>query len=233
MYRLFLTITCVLFFCLGCQPKITDMNIKIEIVSWWNNPDVDDVIITDIAQDKKTAKVSAMLIVLDDTLREFIYKFEKFQKSWKIIEGPDDMLRSVLSSYIDELKLNKLKANMHTLQLAVEDFSMRANDKYPKNFTVKVKEIFLNCQPDDSSFSVMSAMDDIGQYLRNPYNYNKSTVFSSRKHPWDWSLDYIGKAVYFPMGIKNNYATAYIIKGSTDKKFISLTLKSSNVKSWR
>ncbi|MCK4252154.1 hypothetical protein KAX97_11950, partial [candidate division WOR-3 bacterium] len=155
MNRLYLIVVCVLVSCLGCQSKITDMNIKIEIVSWWNNPDIDDVFITDLAQYKNTAKVSAMLIVLDDTLREFIYKFEKFQKSWKIIEGPDDMLRSLLSSYVDELKLNKLKANMHTLQLTVEDFSMRANDKYPKNFTIKVKEIFPNCQPDDSSFSVM------------------------------------------------------------------------------
>lgn len=230
MNRLYLIVVCVLVSCLGCQSKITDMNIKIEIVSWWNNPDIDDVFITDLAQYKNTAKVSAMLIVLDDTLREFIYKFEKFQKSWKIIEGPDDMLRSLLSSYVDELKLNKLKANMHTLQLTVEDFSMRANDKYPKNFTIKVKEIFPNCQPDDSSFSVM---DDFIQRLCNPYNRNKSAVFPSKKHPWDWSLDYVGKAVYFPMGKKNNYATAYIIKGSTDKKFISLVLKSSNVKSWR
>jgi len=228
MNRPYIIMACVLILCCSYQSKISDINIKTEIVSWWNSPDIDDVIITDIAREKTTAKVSAMVIVLDDTLREFIYKFEKFQKSWKITEGPDEKFRSMLSVYVDGLKADKLKTNMHTLQLAVEDFSTFTEGKYPVDFDATVRDICPQCKLGNSSATIQNILPT---NIRNPFDREISAVYSSKRHPWDWSSDYIGKAVYFPMGIKNNYATAFIIKGSTDEGFLSWIIKSSNVKS--
>lgn len=223
MKYLYLTIVSVLIFCLGCQSKITDLNIKIEIISWWNNPNVDDVIIADIAQDKNIAKVSAMLIVLDDTLREFIYKFEKFQKSWKIIEGPDDMLRSVLNTYIDELRLNKLKANMHTLQLALEDFCISTEGRFPLSLTATVKGVFEDCDGEDANYTVIMKLPP---KFHNPFHPDEPAAIDALGPLHQWFFEYSGKVIYFPTKKSKNYARGYIIKGATNKRFIRFTLES-------
>jgi hypothetical protein len=190
---------------------------------YWNNGDVDDVVITDISIDGKTAKVSASLVFLNDTLREFIYTFERFKKSWKVVDGPgDNMMRMALSSYIKDAKRSALKNNMHTFQLALEDFCTLANGKYPADLTVTIKEAYPDCKSFDSS----TVLKLLPSHFLNPYDRNDLAVCSSRGKYFNWSMDCAGKVIYLPYNLKGKTAGGYIIKGATDEGFSTLVLSS-------
>jgi len=207
--------------CLTCRQSIKEGDLKLEILMYWNNGDVDDVAITDISLNGKTAKVSASLVFLNDTLRELIYTFERFKKSWKVVDGPgDNMMRMALSSYIKDTKRSVLKNNMHTFQLALEDFCTLANGKYPADLTVTIKEAYPDCKSFDSS----TVLKLLPSHFLNPYDRNDLAVCSSKNKYFAWSIDCIGKVVYIPRNLNGKTAGGYIIKGATDEGFSSLVL---------
>ncbi len=212
-----------------CGTKIDEDELKNEITDWWGIEEIREVIIDDVASEKNITKILARIVILEDTTERMVYKFEKFVKGWRITEGPVDLLtKTLFIEQIPQQKLNILKNNMHTLQLAIEDFSTMihsaSNDWiYPLNFTTKVKEIAKESQKIWNDSTVLNLLPST---MINPYFPDESPVIVALGAPSQWFLEYMGKVIYFPVKITVNYAQDYIIKGSTDMGFIELTLTS-------
>jgi len=231
----------IVLLCVACTAQIDESNLKIEILKYWNINGIDDVVITDVAVTGRTAKASASLVIFADTLREHIYTFEKFQRSWKVTDGPgDDATRIGLFSFIAEAKVVQLKKNMYALQLAVESFAVRAKGVYPTRFDTRIKDIHAQCDPNDSAITIRDFLPPI---MRNPYSREDSALclkktwlseesIGSTGGDWttsyslEWAKNYAGKAVYVPIDIRGEGAHGYIIRGSTDDGWISLKLRS-------
>lgn len=214
--------------CVACAPRIDETNLKSEIFKYWNTPDIDDIAITDVSITGRNAKASASLVIFDDTLREHIYTFEKFRRSWKVTAGPsDEATRPAVFSYIRQAKLRELKENMYLLQGSLEYFAKMVNGAYPTDFDMKVKDLYPQCDPADSAVTIKSLFPP-PEKVRNPYMRGQGRICLIRGLPddwtWSWNEAYAGMAVYVPIDIKGKRARFYIIRGSTDEGWIALKL---------
>lgn len=207
---------------ISCDQKPNEIELKNEIKTWWKAEEINEVIINDIAKEKNSLTVLAQIVVIQDTLDRMTYEFEKFSKGWRITKGPVDELTKVL--FIEtfwKAKIGRLKLNMHTLQLSLENFSTMAEGFYPADFTVKIKDIIAQLYKDIEYYS--GGDETILNLL--PENYTPEPI-KALGDTSQWFPEYKGKVIYFPMGIKGKGANSYIIKGSTDKAFIDFYLRS-------
>jgi len=130
---------------------------------------------------------------------------------------------------------SEVKANMHTLQLSLEDFSALSGGYYPANLKIKVaykdtigkkKTIKYFSIAGTSSDTVFSAQncDTISrllprQHYENPFDNKKPVLICTRIDPPVWSKDNIGIVYYVPMDIKGEMAKNYKIYGAGKKGF--------------
>jgi hypothetical protein len=214
----------ILYLFLSCGQKINEQDIITEIENWWGIEEIEKIVIDDITQEGNKAKVLARLIVVGDTTKRVTYEFEKFDKGWRLVGDPvDPFLRMQLAEFIPQKKLAELKNNMHTLQLVVEDFSTMTMGLYPGDFSIKIKELAKESRGEYDEYTIITLLPSS---MVNPYNPDELPVITEKGTPSQWLPEYIGKAVYFPVGKKGNSATGYLIKGSSEYRFIDYELTS-------
>jgi uncharacterized RDD family membrane protein YckC len=104
-----------------------------------------------------------------------------------------------ISRMQDEAKEDTVKANMHSIQLAAEEFFTQADSIYPinQNSTTLSGRTFSSLWPKD---------------IKNPYNKKHDAVVILAAEP-DWHAIEEGKVVYMPTDITPKGAKGYIIMG--------------------
>ena len=134
-------------------------------------------------------------------------------------------------------------ANIHTLQLTIEDFYFQAGNKYPANLNVTVEEITVGQKENNNgSVSMAGAYGDtiyptqIGtngpallpiNHFRNSFNKKSPVAICTKTDPPIWNKKTAGVVYYVPLGINGNIAAGYKIYGSGKKGLISLVISSS------
>jgi len=116
-------------------------------------------------------------------------------------------------------KNNIIMSNMREVQRAIMQFAMESDGRYPAHFNVKSQ---------GSSYSVREILRT---HLSNPYIQGAPAVMISRGDTSEWFGAYEGKVIYFPIDINFDelYSSRYVIKGSSDKRFLKHVVKSDNL----
>jgi hypothetical protein len=177
------------------------------------------IVIEDTVAQDNTHEVTARMVVCFDTLESMQYLFKQYRKGWRIWKGPLDaeakrkMIEEMLAIPLNTAKNNIVMSNMKELQRAVHHFASESG-RYPATFAVK-----------DYSYSVGELL---GPYLKNPYIPGAPAVVVARGDTGEWLSEYEGKAIYFPLDTDFDgiYAGGYVIKGSSDRKFLKCVFKS-------
>jgi hypothetical protein len=198
---------------------LTDEMIRSEIEAWWGAKIFEDIIIEDTVAVDNTYEVTARMVVCFDTLSVMTYIFKQYRKGWRVWKGPVDaqtkkeMIQEMLAIPLNTAKNNIVMSNMKELQRAVHQFAAESG-RYPANFTTK-----------DYSYSVKELL---GPHLRNPYIPGAPGAIMARGDTSEWLSEYEGKAVYFPLDVdfEGRYAAGYVIKGSSDRKFLKCVFTS-------
>ena len=99
-----------------------------------------------------------------------------------------------------------VKSNMHTVQLAVEDYCVLADGLYPTGLDVKTSEI---CDSGDERTLLTQLPGD----FKNPINPQITPLKLSLTDPPNWSSVSPGQVVYVPLKIEGKGAKAYKIYG--------------------
>jgi type II secretory pathway pseudopilin PulG len=134
------------------------------------------------------------------------------------------------------------KANMHTLQLTIEDFYIRAGNKYPANLNVTIEEITVGRKENNNgTVSMAGAYGDtiyptqIGakgpsllpiNHFRNSFNKKSPVVICNRTDPPIWNKKTAGVVYYVPVGINGDIAAGYKIYGSGKEGLIPVVISS-------
>ncbi|TET44301.1 hypothetical protein E3J62_10850 [candidate division TA06 bacterium] len=142
-----------------------------------------------------------------------------------------------------------LKSNMHTVQLAVEDFSTMAEGLYPATINATVAEVLRaqgHAAPPSATLSIVevgagdpatgvqiaeSENSLLPSSFRNPLYGERSKpalgTWTERRVP-QWSEETVGIVWYVPIGVKGKSAAGYMIYGVGAKQALSLVLTSGN-----
>jgi hypothetical protein len=138
-------------------------------------------------------------------------------------------------------KESKLKSNMHTLQLVVEDFSTLADGAYPLDINSTVEKVNNWSKGDLRSISDAYPHDpakgdqinktgnallpEKGNFV-NPFNPTGPAVATSFVDPPTWLVSMIGVVWYVPIEVKDAQVLGYKIYGAGEKGLLDLILKS-------
>lgn len=220
----FVSVIIVLFF--SCGKEVNQAQLVSEIRTWWGaGVDIEDVVVDDYSIDGKTMTVLARLIVYGDTTDRMTYKFESFEQGWRISEGPvDPLTKAAIIERMGKAKVARLKNNMHTLQLAIEDFATMSEGYYPPDLVTAVIELNNKAQGEYLQKTVIAVLPTV---MRNPFVESEPPVCGARGDPHEWLPEYRGKAIYFPIDADSDGdVEGYVIKGSTNTGFIDITLTS-------
>jgi len=134
------------------------------------------------------------------------------------------------------------KANMHTLQLTIEDFYIRAGNKYPANLNVTIEEITVGRKENNNgNVSMAGSYGDtiyptqIGakgpsllpiNHFRNSFNKKSPVAICTIADPPKWNKETAGVIYYVPLGINGKIAAGYKIYGSGKEGLISVVISS-------
>jgi hypothetical protein len=221
-----LSFTIIIFMILAaCRTEripLTDEVIRSEIEAWWGAKIFEGIVIEDTVAVDDTYEATARMVVCFDTLSAMTYIFKQYRKGWRVWKGPVDaktkkeMIQEMLVIPLNTAKNNIVMSNMKELQRAVHQFASESG-RYPANFTVK-----------EYSYSVKELL---GPYLKNPYIPGAPGVTMARGDTSEWLSEYEGKAIYFPLDVdfEEMYASGYLIKGSSNMKFLKHVVKSDNL----
>ncbi len=129
-------------------------------------------------------------------------------------------------------KESSTKNNMHTLQVAVEDFNTRGADSYPANLTTTVGDVNSSYTGPDIAMCVASQAQPpfggtsiLGDNCKNPFNPSTGSVYDSGTNPPAVVLPTDqGKSYYYDTLETVNAAGSYRIFGCGAKGLIPLTL---------
>jgi hypothetical protein len=212
----------VLFSCSSEEAPLTETVIKSEILEWWGAKIFEGVVIDDTVRVGKTYEVAARMVVCFDTLEQMTYVFKRYRRGWRVWRGPVDqatkvaMIKEMLTIPLNTAKNNIVMGNMRELERAVMQFAVESDGRYPANFTVKAYEMSYNIR------------ELLGPYLKNPYIPRAPAVIMARGDTSEWFAEYEGKVVYFPLNVDFDgiYASGFIIKGSSDRRFLKHVVKS-------
>ncbi len=215
----------MLIFCSHEEIPLSEETIKTEILAWWGAKIFEGVVIEDTVLVKKTYEVSARMVVCFDTLDQMKYVLKQFRKGWRVWKGPVDektkraMMKDMLNIPLHTAKNTILMSNMREVQRAIMQFAMESDGRYPAHFNVKSQ---------GSSYSVREILRT---HLSNPYIQGAPAVMISRGDTSEWFGAYEGKVIYFPIDINFDelYSSRYVIKGSSDKRFLKHVVKSDNL----
>lgn len=142
-----------------------------------------------------------------------------------------------------------LKSNMHTVQLAVEDFSTMAEGLYPATINATVAEV-LQVQgyspPASATQSIAGpntgdpatgSQIGVSQDALVPSNFTNPMHRDPRKAALGtltrsgglyWSKERVGMVWYVPIGVKEKSAAAYEIYGVGTEEILALVLRSGS-----
>lgn len=215
----------ILISCSSEEIPITENVMKTEIRAWWGAKIFEGVVIDDTSRIGKTYEVDARMVVCFDTLEQMTYIFKRYRKGWRVWKGPVDqktkgeMLKEMLNIPLNTAKNNIVMGNMRELERAVMQFAATSDGRYPANFTVKSFEM---------SYSVREIL---GPYLKNPYIPGAPAIILARGDTTEWFSEYEGKVIYFPLDVDFDelFASGFVIKGSSETKFLKHVVKSENV----
>lgn len=143
------------------------------------------------------------------------------------------------------------KANMHTLQMCVEDFSGGIKGSYPSHLNTRVLDVLkdlnamsLTLVNDSSSVTGYSNSDtifakDIGTTgpsllpakgnFKNAYGNSKPVLIFSKTDPPVWDKKCIGVIYYVPIDVKGHIAKRYKIYGAGKKGLIPIAIQSDDM----
>jgi hypothetical protein len=118
-----------------------------------------------------------------------------------------------------------VRTNMHTVQLAVEDFATLSNGNYPVQLSTEVQDVCIECLGDERKIAVslitpfgMNCLieDDFYNPFLNVYNALAN----------DGVPNLVGVVHYFDFGAMGNKAQGYSIRGvgEDNTRFLSLIL---------
>lgn len=217
-------LTCAFVFLLlfgACRTErlpLTEEAIRGEIEAWWGARIFEGIVIEDTVPVDRSVEVTARMVVCFDTLEAMRYVFRQYRKGWRVWKGPVDditkreMVQEMLQIPLNTAKNNIVMSNMKELQRAVHQFAAESG-RFPADLTIK-----------DYSYSVKELL---GPSLKNPYIPGAPGVIMARGDTSEWVPEYEGKAIYFPLDIdfEGIYASNYVIKGSSGKKFLRHVLK--------
>ncbi len=218
-----LSLMVLVFLILGaCRTErvpLTEEVIRNEIEAWWGAKIFEGIVIEDTVAVDHTYEVTVRMVVCFDTLSAMKYVFKQYRKGWRVWKGPVDamtkkeMIQEMLVIPLNTAKNNIVMSNMKELQRAVNQFTAESG-RFPANFTVK-----------DYSSNVKELL---GRNLKNPYIPGIPGVVMARGDTNEWLSEYEGKAIYFPLDVDFDgmYASGYVIKGSSERKFLRCVFKS-------
>lgn len=121
-----------------------------------------------------------------------------------------------------------VKNNMHTLQVAVEDFSTRGADTYPAllaNTVLQVNSAYPTGGPDASmavattSTQPYGSTSILGDNVKNPFKAGNAAVLDGNGNTLQ-----VGTTYYNAIGVTGNGATSYAINGIGAKGLLPITL---------
>lgn len=218
-----LIFSCAVFIILGgCRSERkppTEEVIRSEIQAWWGAKIFEGIVIEDTVSEGNGVAVNARMVVCFDTLDVMPYVFKQYRKGWRVWKGPVDdkrkreMIQEMMVIPLNTAKNNIVMSNMRELQRAVQQFAAESGT-YPAHFIIK-----------EYSYSVKELL---GPYLKNPYIPGAPAVMIARGDTSEWLSVYEGKAIYFPIDVdfEGRYASGYVIRGSSDRKFLNCVLRS-------
>ena len=218
-------IAVTLLSCRDKQISPTEEVMKSEILAWWGARIFEDVVIEDTVHVKKTYEVYARMVVCFDTLEQMKYVFRGYRRGWRVLNGPIDertkreMIQEMLKIPLNTAKNNIIMANMRELQRALMQFAIENDGRFPANFDVK---------PYPTSLSVRTLL---GEHMKNPYISGAPAVTIALGDTSEWLPEYEGKAIYFPFEVdfEEVFASGFIVKGSSNKRFLRHVVKSDNL----
>jgi hypothetical protein len=221
MKRIVFTVVLLLILA-ACQSEripLTENVMRSEIEAWWGAKLFEGIIIEDTAAVDRSLEVTARMVVCFDTLEAMTYEFKQYRKGWRVSKGPVDdetkkeMIKEMLAIPLNTAKNNIVMGNMKELQRAINQFASESG-RYPAHFTVK-----------EYSYSVKELL---GPHIGNPYIPGAPGVVMARGDTSEWLSEYEGVAIYFPLDVdfEGTYASGYIIRGSSDRKFLRCVLRS-------
>lgn len=211
--------------CRDKQLSLTEEVMKSEILSWWGARIFEDVVIEDTVHVKKTYEVYARMVVCFDTLEQMKYVFRKYRRGWRVWNGPIDertkreMIQEMLKIPLNTVKNNIIMANMRELQRALMQFASENDGRFPANFDVKSYPMSL------------SVRELLGGHMRNPYISGAPALTIALGDTSEWFPEYEGKVIYFPFEVdfEEVFASGFIVKGSSNKRFLRHVVKSDNL----
>ena len=133
----------------------------------------------------------------------------------------------------------KLKSNMHTLQLAAEDFSTLADGAYPVDINISIEKTTPSARGDQRSIADAYPHDPAKGYqinssekgllpgkgrFTNPYDPNGPALATSLVDPPVWLDSMIGVVWYVPIEVGKSGARGYKIYGAGEKGLLKLIL---------
>jgi hypothetical protein len=138
-----------------------------------------------------------------------------------------------------------LKSNMHTVQLAIEDFSGMAAGRFPADINTTVEEVAgISSDSSNGLFSISGAKGldpvsekDIGstgatllpKTFRNPYYQSQPALGTSLLDPPRWSPEVRGMVFYVPLDIEGKTAGGYKVYGAGPDSLLGLVLHSQDL----
>jgi len=187
------------------------------IEEWWGIEGiVDGVLIDTVVQRDYVVGVVARLVVFDEPREPLAYEYTMSRGSWVISKGPFDekKKRQVIADMCrDQAKRNIIMSNMRTLRTAVTMYVVESGE-YPLGLDRR------------TAGASQSVLETLPTGTKNPYRSKEPAFIDALGDTLEWFPEYRGKAVYFPLRDVGVSVTGFVIKGSTDKAFLGLTLRS-------
>lgn len=122
-------------------------------------------------------------------------------------------------SGLKKAKEAQVKSNMHTVQLALEDFAIKSDGWYPGNLNVKSSALIKGGE--EKTFLTL-----LPRNFKNPFDSKIAPVVLSLDDPPLWDRIELGQVVYVPKEIKDKGAKAYKIYAKGKKKPLNVVLHS-------
>ncbi len=210
---------CVVFASIATagNPVPDQPTIKTAIKEWWGIEEaIDDVLVDSIFHDGYAVKVIARIVLFEEPREPLTYQFKGSRPGWVISQGPFDekKKRQVVADMCrDQAKRNIVMSNMRTLRTAVTMYVVESGE-YPLGLDRR------------TAGASQGVLETLPTGTKNPYRSKEPAFIDALGDTLQWFPEYQGKAVYFPLRNLGVSVTGFVIKGSTDKAFLGLTMRS-------
>lgn len=160
---------------------------------------------------------------------------EKMTEEERAIEAGKAMAKALieelgkLAEESPQAKRGKVISNMHSLQLALEDFSTMAEGAYPVGPKITTGQVIatLGYSPLPSQIQTVDLLLKNFENFENPYRSDLPAMSIVRTDPPRWSIELLGQAIWVPIEGDSIKATKYKIYGAVGGGLLELVLSTA------